>query len=104
MSLPVMTPEMREIALAKAAAARKERSAALASLRDGTATLADVLSDQDSPLQRARVRQVLLALPKVGPKTADKMLAAAGVDPKRRVSGLGNRQRAAIFGSYLAAA
>ena len=95
MSLPALTPEMREIALAKAAQTRKERSAALAEIRAGKLKPADALTNP-GPLQRAKVRQVLLAVPGIGPKTADTLMADVKVDPARRVGGLGSRQRQAL--------
>lgn len=96
MPLPVLTPEQRRESLRKAAAARAERTRALAALRDGTVTLAAVLDDKDSPLQRAFVRQALRAVPGVGNVTADKIMAEAGITPKRRIGGLGSRQREAL--------
>jgi len=102
MSLPTMTPEQREQALRAAAAARQERAAALGELRHGKVTLAAVLADQDSPLQRAKVRQVLRALPGVGDVTADKVLAEVGIDSRRRVAGLGRNQRAALAERFAA--
>ena len=102
MSLPTMTPEQREQALRAAAAARQERAAALGELRHGKVTLAAVLADQDSPLQRAKVRQVLRALPGVGDVTADKVLAEVGIDSRRRVAGLGRNQRAGLAERFAA--
>jgi len=102
MALPTMTPEQREQALRAAAAARQERAAALGELRHGKVTLAAVLADQDSPLQRAKVRQVLRALPGVGDVTADKVLAEVGIDSRRRVAGLGRNQRAALAERFAA--
>ena len=96
MALPDLTPEQREQALRKAVAARRERAAALDDLRKGRTGLADVLAAPDSPLRRAKVRQVLCALPRVGPATADKAIAQAGIDPGRRVAGLGVNQRQAL--------
>lgn len=96
MALPVLTPGQREQALARAAEVRKARADALALLKAGTVTLADVLADLDSPLQRARVLQVLRAVPGVGKVTADKAMAEAGIAESRRVAGLGVNQRKAL--------
>jgi transposase len=93
MSMPTLTPEQRSAALAKGVEARQARAAAKAELRAGTLTLAAALDDEGSPLQRARVREVLLALPGVGQVTADQILADVRIDPARRVGGLGPRQR-----------
>jgi len=96
MSLPEMTPEQRAAALEKAAESRAAKTAALAKVRSGEVTVADVLASEDSPLQRARVRSVLLAVPGIGTVKADKLLADLGIDPKRRIAGLGARQREAL--------
>lgn len=99
MALPPLTPEQREQALAASKLARSERSAALADLEKGSVTLADFLASQDEVIKRTRVRQALLRLRGVGEVTADKALAAAQVeDPRRkRVGGLGHRQRTALI-------
>lgn len=92
MSLPTMTPEQREQALAAAKIARSQRAAALEEVRKGALPVADVLTSP-GPLQRAKVRQVLLAVPGIGPVKADSLMTAARIDPKRRVGGLGSVQR-----------
>ncbi len=93
--LPVLTPEMRETALRPAAETRQARSEALSEIRAGKLAAADALTNP-GPLQRAKVRQVLLAVPGVGPVKADSLMAAAKVDPSRRVAGLGANQRARL--------
>ena len=102
MSLPVLTPEMRAEALRKAAESRKARAAALAKVRHGHVTVAAVLGDEESPLRKARVRQLLCALPGIGTVTAVKVLGELGIDPERRVSGLGPRQRTALAERFAA--
>ena len=47
MALPTMSPEQRQVALAKAREARAARSALLAEVKAGTLTLADVLGRED---------------------------------------------------------
>lgn len=94
MALPVMTPAQRREALEKAHAARTAKAEALAAVRDGSVTLAAVLADENSPLKRARVRQVLLAVPGIGQVRADRIMADIGIDASRRIGGLGTRQRA----------
>lgn len=100
MSLPTPTPEQRQAALAAAALARKARSEALAALKNGTITFHAVLADEDSPLQRARIRQVLRAIPGIGDVTADQIINEIRIDPKRRLNGLGARQRAALAARF----
>jgi hypothetical protein len=100
--LPVMTPEQREQALAKAAEARQAKTAALAELTAGKLTLAEVLSGEDPRLHRVKVHRILTALPGVGKVTADKALTVAGVAEGRRVKGLGDRQRKALAEHFAA--
>jgi transposase len=102
MSLPTTSPEQRAEALRKAAEARQVRTEALNAIRSGDKNAADVLADETSPLQRARVRQLLTAVPGIGAVTADKILAAVGIAPNRRVAGLGQRQRAALVAQLAA--
>lgn len=96
MSLPEMTPEQRADGLRKAAESRAARSAALARVRSGEVTIADVLDSDDSPLLAVPVRRVLLAVPRVGTARADKILAELGINKKRRIRGLGVQQRAIL--------
>ncbi len=96
MSLPVTTPEQREQALAKAAAARQERAAAKEDLGKGTTTLAEVLYDEASPLQGAKVSEVLRALPGIGAAGAASIMTEIGIRANRRVKGLGTLQRKAL--------
>lgn len=96
MSLPTLTPEARDAALAKAVAARKERAAALAELKNGTITLAEFLTSDNEVLKRTKVKQVIQALPGVGKVRAGRLLEQAKVDPLRRVGGLGPVQRATL--------
>ena len=91
--LPTLTPEQRAEALEKAAAVRRERSAAIAEVKKGALSAAVVLDGEEPRLQRAKVRQVLLAVPGIGAVRADRMLQAAGVAEGRRVGGLGANQR-----------
>lgn len=100
MPLPAITPEQRQAALAKAAESRKARSSALAPVKDGSTKIAEVLAaafaDEEHPLSGARVRSVLLAVPGIGPVKAEGIMTSAGITAKRRVGGLGSRQREAL--------
>jgi hypothetical protein len=93
MALLIPSTEDRDAALVKATQARKDRAAAKVALKKGAITLADVLSDPASPLQRAYVRQVLEAIPGVGRVRADRVMREIEIDPHRRIQGLGERQR-----------
>jgi hypothetical protein len=91
-----MTAEQRAAGLEKARVVRVARAAALGKLKNGTLTLADFLASDDEVLKKTKVRAVLLALPGIGPARAGAILADVGIDPKRRVGGLGSNQRQAL--------
>jgi endonuclease III len=98
MPLPPMTAEMSAAALVKAKEARTARAEALAALKGGYVHPADAFAKGDgtSPFDRIPVRRALLALPGVGPKAADAIMAEVGIAAKRRIGGLGPRQREAL--------
>lgn len=100
MTLPPISPEERNAALASALESRQARAAAKAALRSGAVTLAEVLADPESPLQGAYVRQVLRSLPRVGRAKADRAMDEAAIDPHRRVQGLGRLQREALLARF----
>lgn len=93
MALPVLTAEERRNALDKAAATRAAQSAAIEKIRAGEITIADVMADENSPLAKVFVRRLLLATPRIGAVATDEILDRLGVDNRRRLSGLGPKQR-----------
>jgi hypothetical protein len=98
MALPTMTPEQRERALAKATEARKARGALLAEVKSGALDLTQVFARGDEEIvKKTRVVQVLRALPGYGAAKVAVLMAASGVDEKRRVGGLTIAQRARLI-------
>ena len=98
MPLPTMTPEQRTAALAKATAARQARSALLAKVKSGDITLEQVFAQADDDIvKKTRVQQVLRALPGYGAAKVTALMAASGLDEKRRVGGLTGAQRAQLL-------
>lgn len=97
-TVPYITDEERAAALVKAGEVRKARAAVLGDVRSGAITVADVLerSVDDPVCGRIRVRALVLAIPGVGKARAAAFLEGAGIDPDRRVAGLGHRQRASL--------
>ncbi len=93
MALPTLTPEQRAEALAKAQAARKQRSELLASVKAGNVSIAQVLAKKDDVTKKTKVVQVIRALPGYGPAKAATVMEEAGIDDSRRVGGLGEQQR-----------
>jgi hypothetical protein len=102
MALPVLSPEQRQEALAKAREARAARSALLAEVKAGTLTLAGVLGRDDDLARKTKVAQVLRALPGVGKASAAAAMEHAGIPAERRVGGLGARQREHLLAEFAA--
>ena len=100
MALPVLTPEQRAQALAKAAEARKKRAEVKGELKSGKRTLADVLktAGDDGTLGKMKVSTVLESLPGVGKVRAQKIMEELDISASRRVRGLGSKQRELLLG------
>lgn len=102
MALPQLTDEQRKDALAKAAAARRERAQRMAELKSGQISLADLFREAqdntDGPIAKTKVGQVVKNLPGFGPKRVEAFFAEAGIDgDKKRVKGLTEKQRALVL-------
>lgn len=95
MPLPDLDDEARRRALDKAAAARRARAALKADLREGRATLGEVLdrADHDEVVGRTKVAAVLEAVPNMGKVRAQKLMERLEISPSRRLRGLGANQR-----------
>jgi hypothetical protein len=93
-----LTPEQRQAALEKAAAARKARAALKDRLKHSGATLSEVLAsgESDEVVGKMRVSAVLEAMPGVGKVRAQRIMEKLGISTSRRVRGLGAHQRAAL--------
>jgi hypothetical protein len=96
--LPTLTPEQRQAALEKAAAARKARAAVRDKLKHGGASLSDVLNTgaADDVIGKMRVSAVLESMPGVGKVRAQRIMEKLGISPTRRIRGLGTHQRHAL--------
>lgn len=93
MAVPNLTTEARAEALKKAAAVRKERGEVLASLKDGKVSLQEVLEREDAVVGKTYVRRLLESLPGIGKVRAGQLLASLEISERRRVQGLGARQK-----------
>jgi hypothetical protein len=99
MALPELTQDQRAQALAKAAAARRARVVFKQRLTRGEVTVAQLCESAatDDVIGKTRVKEVLLALPKVGQTTANAIMTEVGIAPTRRLRGLTTRQRQALL-------
>lgn len=96
---PVLTPEQREQALAKAAEARRVRAELKEKLKMGSVSLSALLvqAESDDHVGKMKVLAVIEALPGVGKVKARRTMEEIGIADTRRVRGLGEQQKKALL-------
>lgn len=99
---PQLTPEQREAALAKAAAARKARAELKEKLKMGSVSLSDVIgqADGDAIVGKTKVLAVLESLPGVGKVKARRTMEEIGIAETRTLKGLGTQQRQSLLDAF----
>ena len=99
MALPTLTPEQRQEALKKAAAARTARKELRDKIASGEETIPSVLgrAKTDQIVGKTKVADLLKSLPGWGPAKVQKVLEETNIDASRRAAGLGDRQREALI-------
>lgn len=102
MPLPTLTPEQRAAALAKAAAARRERAAVKNRLKYAQGSLADVVDEgqRNDVIGKMKVSALLEAMPGVGKVRARQLMEELTISESRRVRGLGAKQIAALVARF----
>jgi len=96
---PPLSPEQRQAALEKAAAARRQRAELKDKLKMGSLTLRELLDlgGSDEVVGKMKVLAVLESLPGLGKVKARRLMEEVGISETRRVQGLGANQRQALF-------
>ncbi|MFE4613248.1 integration host factor, actinobacterial type [Streptomyces niveus] len=97
MALPPLTLSQRAAALEKALAVRRERADLMAALKSGALTLPALLAREDDVVGKLRVRRLLESLPGIGTIRAGQLLTDLDISERRRVQGLGAKQRARLL-------
>ncbi|GGK74273.1 integration host factor, actinobacterial type [Ornithinimicrobium pekingense] len=99
MALPQLTPEQRAEALAKAAAARRERAAVKNRLKNAQGSLKEVIDQgkENDVVGKMKVSALLESMPGVGRVRARQMMEEIGISESRRVRGLGANQVAQLL-------
>jgi hypothetical protein len=99
---PSLTPEQRQAALAKAAAARRERAELKEKLKMGSVTLKELLdrANEDDIVGKMKVVAALEAMPGVGKVKARRTMDDIGISETRRIRGLGEQQRKALLDAF----
>ena len=96
---PSLSPEQRQAALEKAAAARRLRAELKEKLKMGTLSLKELLDqgERDDIVGKMKVLSVIEALPGVGKVKARRLMEDVGISETRRLQGLGDNQRRKLF-------
>jgi hypothetical protein len=92
---PELSPDQRQAALAKAAAARRQRAELKEKLKVGSLTMPELfeMADTDDVVGRMKVLAVLESMPGLGKVKARRLMEQVGISENRRVRGLGAQQR-----------
>jgi len=96
---PELSPEQRQAALDKAAAARRQRAELKEKLKMGSLSLKELFdqSERDEVVGKMKVLAVLESLPSVGKVRARRIMEDVDISEARRVRGLGDNQRGALL-------
>jgi hypothetical protein len=96
---PSLSPDQRQAALAKAAAARRQRAELKEKLKMGSTSLKELLeqADRDEVVGKMKVLAVLESLPGLGKVKARRLMEEVGISETRRIQGLGDKQRIKLF-------
>ncbi len=99
---PALSPEERQAALDKAAAARRQRAELKDKLKMGSMDLKELLdqSARDEVVGKMKVLTVLESLPGVGKVRARRLMEQINISEARRVRGLGAQQRDALLKQF----
>ena len=102
MTVPQLDPEQRQAALEKAKEARRIRAELKQMLKAGEVSLRQVLDRAETaePLAKMRTAELIEAMPNVGKVKARKLMEELEIAPKRRVQGLGPRQKEALLAHF----
>lgn len=99
---PQMTDAQREAALAKAAAARRQRAEMKALLKTGSLRLDEVFerAESDDIVAGTKVYPLLASMPKMGKIKAKRLMEELGIAENRKIRGLGTKQRQLLLDSF----
>jgi hypothetical protein len=84
-------------ALRQANEVRSARAKLKRGLREGTVRLEEIIAAEPAYLATAEVAELLVAVPKIGPVKAGRMLTTARVSQLKTIAELSDRQRAYLI-------
>ena len=101
---PILTPEERAAALAKASSARKRRAEVKMSIKAGVLDIQGVyqLSQSDEAISKMRVAEMLESITGVGKIRALAIMERLNISPTRRIKGLGSHQLKNLLSEFSA--
>jgi hypothetical protein len=101
-AVPQLTPQQRQAALEKAAAARRQRAEVKNRLKHSGTSLSDVLElgTSNEVIGKMKVLDLLQSMPGLGKVRARQLMNKIGISETRRVRGLGNKQVAALQAEF----
>jgi|GEM_PF-1463177 hypothetical protein len=91
--LPQLTSEQRSEYLARATAARQERSRVLHGIKKGTIDPREVLGSSSDVIRNIRVKAFVESWPGIGQAKAEAILKRNYIPSRRHLKGLGKNQR-----------
>lgn len=97
MGVPARSLEQRLRALERANEVRTRRARLKRELKAGTADLISVLRDPPDYVATAKVQELLLAAPRIGPVKANRITNRVRVSPSKTIGGMTVRQRAELL-------
>ncbi len=102
MALPNLTPEQRQAALEKAAAARQIRAEVKNRMKHSGVTVREVLAEarQNEAIARIKVIDLIQSVPGIGKVTAVEIMERLEIAPSRRIRGLGEKQEKALIEEF----
>ena len=98
--VPGRSREQRLRALEQANEVRTARAELKKELASGKIELAQILADPPPCVRTARVRDLLLVLPKIGSVKAARILAHCGIAHSKTLAGLSERQRGELINFF----
>ncbi len=98
--VPGRSREQRLRALERANEVRTARSKLKQQLASGEIELVQILADPPACVRTARVRDVLLVVPKIGSARAGRILAQCGIAHSKTLGGLTDRQRGELINLF----
>ncbi len=98
--VPGRSREQRLRALEQANEVRTARAKLKKQLASGKIELVQILADPPACVRTARMRDVLLAVPKIGSVRAGRILAQCGIAHSKTLGGLTDRQRGELINLF----